>query len=104
MVYELRTYTLYPGKMAEFLRLAETEGFPLLSRYLKPIGWWTTEIGPLNEVVILWAFDDLGQRDRAWAAARADDRLTNGYFPKVRALMVKQESKILTPTSFSPVQ
>ncbi len=37
LVYELRTYALYPGTMAEFLRLAETEGFPLLCRYLKTV-------------------------------------------------------------------
>jgi hypothetical protein len=104
MVYEPRTCTLYPGRMAEFLRLAETEGFPVLSRHLKPVGWWTSEIGPLNEVVISWAFDDLAQREQAWAAARADERLTGGYFPKVRALMIKQESKILIPTAFSPIR
>jgi NIPSNAP len=55
MVYEMRVYTLQPGKVAAFQELIEKEALPVISKYSKLIGWWSTEVGPLNEVVHIWA-------------------------------------------------
>lgn len=49
MIHELRIYTLYPGKQAEYLRLQKEVSRPIRGdKYGKLEGCWTTEIGPLN--------------------------------------------------------
>jgi NIPSNAP len=50
MIYEMRVYTLQPGKTAAFQELIEKEALPVISKYSKLVGWWSTEVGPLNEV------------------------------------------------------
>ena len=62
MIYELRTYTLKPGTVPEFLELFDKEMKPIITKYLNLVGYWYTEIGELNQVVHLWASEDLEQR------------------------------------------
>ncbi len=103
MVYELRVYTLQPGKVAEFQALIEKEALPIISKYSKLVGWWSTEGGPLNEVVHLWAYEDLNHRARA-RQAQAEDPQLQAFRPKAQAMVVSQYNKLLTPASFSPLQ
>jgi hypothetical protein len=62
VVYEMCVYTLLVGKLPDFQALFEKEALPAVSKYLKPIGWWSTEIGPLNKVVHLWSYEDMSHR------------------------------------------
>lgn len=103
MVYELRVYTLQPGKVPEFQALIEKEALPIISKYSKLVGWWSTEVGPLNEVVHLWAYEDLTHRARA-RQAQAEDPQLQAFRPKAQAMVVSQYNKLLTPASFSPLQ
>ena len=48
MVYEMRVYTLQPGKVPAFLELIEKEALPVISKYSKLVGFWSTEVGALN--------------------------------------------------------
>ena len=70
MVYEMRVYTLQPGKVAA-LRVVKKAALPVISKYSKLVGWWSTEVGPLNEVVHIWA---LTTRITANAPARPKAR------------------------------
>ena len=55
MIYELRTYTLVPGKQAEYLKLSGDVGRKARGdKYGKLEGHWFTEFGTLNQVVHLW--------------------------------------------------
>ena len=75
MIYELRTYQLAVGGMADYLDLIRTKLLPLLAEHgIKPVGFWTTDIGTLNEVVHLWAFNDLNERQAKWGAWFKDPR------------------------------
>lgn len=103
MVYELRIYSVQPGKVGELQALFEKEGLPVINEYSKLVGWWSTEVGPLNQVVHLWAYNDHGHREKVRAAQNADPRLV-GYRGKVLALIVSQSNMLLTPASFSPLQ
>jgi NIPSNAP len=103
MVYELRVYTLQPGKVPEFQALIEQAALPFISKYSKLVGWWSTEVGPLNEVVHIWAYEDLNHRARA-RQAQAEDPQLQAFRPKAQAMVVSQYNKILTPASFSPLQ
>ena len=65
MIVEQRTYTLKPGATADYLKAYENEGFaiqePILGRL---VGWYTTDCGPLNQIVHMWAYDAYAERDR----------------------------------------
>lgn len=104
MIVEERIYTVHPGKGAEMVRLYGEEGLALQQRYLgKFIGYFTTEIGTLNQVVFLWGYDSLD--DRASRRARmAQDPEWQRYVEKVMRLLVHQENKILSPAPFSPIR
>src|SRR5579864_8561287 len=69
MIYELRTYTLVLGGAPQYIQITKEELLPLLAEHgLKPLGYWSTDIGPLNELVHLWAFNDLNERQQKWSA------------------------------------
>jgi hypothetical protein len=65
----------------------------------RTVGFWYTEIGALNQVVHMWVFEDLNQRATQRQKFYADPALAN-VFPKLREVMVKQESKILMQPPF----
>lgn len=102
MIVDHRTYTVPHGKMGEYLARYEKCGLELQRRYLgHHIGCFVTEIGPLNQVIHLWGYASLADRearrerleqDPQWVAFR---RMNGGSF-------VAQENKILRATSFSP--
>jgi len=104
MIVEERIYTLYPGKVAEMMKLYGEEGLALQQRYLgKFIGYFSTETGNLNQVVFLWGYDSL--EDRAARRERmAQDPGFQGYLKKVMPLIVTQENRILKPAPFSPIR
>ena len=67
MIYEVRTYTLRPGTVAEFEeRFAKR--LPLRERHSKLGAFWHTEFGPLNQVVHVYPYDDLRHRTSVRAA------------------------------------
>lgn len=72
MYYEMRTYTVQIGKMNEYLRHFEKEGLPVISRYATLVGWWYTEIGELNQVVHIWAYESLDDRIKRRTALYED--------------------------------
>jgi hypothetical protein len=101
MVIEERTYTLHPGKVQEFLEHAETLGLPVLKRHLgRLIGYFHTEIGTLNQIVPLWAYEDMGERERRRAACAQDPEFAR-YAAAVLPLIQKMENRILIPASFN---
>jgi hypothetical protein len=104
MIVEMRTYTLQVGKVPEYLRLYESEGMAIQTRILpRMVGYYTTEIGPLNQVIHMWGYDNFEERMKKRAEMGADPGW-QAYVAKIRPLIVTQETKILLPTSFSPVR
>ncbi len=94
MLYELRTYTLKPNVVPEYeKRFAES--VPIRTKYSRLVGFWHTEIGPLNQVVHLWAYETLQQRWEARSAAAKDP--SGMWPPKVYDLTEAMESDILIP-------
>jgi NIPSNAP len=64
-LYELRTYTLYVGKMAEATKLYQELGFPALKKGdhdKKLVGYFQADTGTINQLVHLWKFDDDADR------------------------------------------
>ena len=105
MIIEHRTYTVKALRTADFLDLYERAALPLQKKYLGHlVGFFVSEIGPLNEVVHLWAFDSLAEREKRREAMEKDSGWTV-YRTELLALdiIVEQETKILKSVSFSPV-
>jgi hypothetical protein len=94
MIYEIRTYTLKPGMVAEYEKRF-AEAVEVRTKYSAMYGMWHTEIGPLNQIVHIWAYDSLQQRADTRAAALRDP--SGLWPPKTNDLVASQESDILTP-------
>src|SRR5215475_15567 len=61
MIYEVRTYTLRPGTVAEFEE-RYAKRLPLREQHSKLGAFWHTEFEPLNQVLHVYPYDDLAQR------------------------------------------
>lgn len=98
MIYELRIYTLQPGRAPDWLKLAGEHAVRIRGdNYGKLDGYWTTEFGTLNQIYHLWSYGDLNERTRLREALWKLPAWTNDYVAKARPLMVTQENKILLP-------
>ena len=104
-LYELRTYTLYVGKMAEATKLYQELGFPALekgghSKHL--IGYFQGDTGTINQIIHLWKHDDDAGRRAHWAAVFDNKAFTEGFVPKFRPLVMTQEVKLLHAAPWGP--
>jgi hypothetical protein len=54
-VYELRTYKIYPQYYKQFLSLTQ-EHLHLRTAHSKLLGYWTSELGGLNEIFHIWEY------------------------------------------------
>jgi hypothetical protein len=104
MIIEERTYTVQPGKMRVWLDYYEKNGLPIQQRMLgKLIGFFTSELGTLNLVVHIWAYDSLAER-AAKRGAMLKDPGWQAYLKDAPSVLMTQETRILVPTSFSPLK
>jgi len=102
MIVEQRTYTLHIGKTPDFLRLYESEGLAIQTRILgQLIGFFTTELGPLNQVVHMWGYESLDDQARRRTEMSADPAWKT-LASKILPLIQAQENKILNSGSCSP--
>ncbi|QGZ56878.1 NIPSNAP family protein [Paraburkholderia acidiphila] len=100
MIVEQRTYTTHPGKWRDYLALYDAEGREIQHRILgRMVGYYHTEAGELNQIVHLWAYQDLNERAERRAALLADANFRS-YVTKMLPMLMKQESKLLIPASF----
>src|SRR5256885_11018438 len=75
MLVEQRTYTAHPGKWRDYMALYQTEGLELQQRILgRMVGYYTSDSGPLNQIVHLWAYTDLNERAERRARLLAEPR------------------------------
>jgi len=97
MIFEMRTYLLKPGtvpqaeqafadKIAERVKLSPLAGF------------WRTEVGQLNQIIHIWSYKDINERNEIRAKA-VQMKL---WPPAIADFVLEMESKILYPAPFSP--
>ena len=100
MIIEQRTYTTHPGKWRDYLALYQSEGLAVQQRILgRMAGYYYSEAGALNQIVHLWAYQDLNERAERRAALPADAQWQS-YVRKMLPLLQTQESKLLVPAPF----
>ena len=100
MIVEERVYTLRPGAVPEYLAFYEAEGMAVQVGHLgRPIGYYSTEAGTLNQIVHLWAYQDANDRQRRRAALYADPAW-QAIVAKLFTLIDKMENRLLNPAPF----
>ena len=69
------------------------------------IGFFATEAGPLNQVVQLWQYPDMGDREHR-RAVMAQDPDWQEFLRRNEDLgaLLHQENKILVPVPFPPIK
>jgi hypothetical protein len=105
MIHELRTYGVQPGRAPEYVEKSGTIGRPIRGdRYGRLLGYWTTELGPLNQVVHLWEYEDLAARAAAREGLARNERWVKEYLPATTPLLLWQENMILAPVEWCPLR
>ncbi len=95
MIYEMRVFDLQPGMVPEFEKRVAA-ALPQRTQ-ISPLGaFWHTEVGPLNQAIVVWPYEDMVDRERARAAAEA----TGLWEPNVNEFIVHEETWILKPAPF----
>ena len=97
MIYEMRTYHAKPGGGVAAYEKSFSEAYPTRAKYGDNLwGYFHTDIGALNQLVHIWAYESLQERADIRAAALKD---TSGNWPPhaVADLLVSQENDILLP-------
>ena len=95
MIYEFRTYDLKPRSVEQFgentkIKLDGRLNFSALG------GFWYTEMGPLNQVVHIWPYEDANHRFETRAKA-----VTEGDWPPDNNdIILNMESEIMLPAPF----
>ena len=97
MIHELRTYTLVPGGVREYLRIYNEQARGVQTQILGNLmALMVPESGDLNQLVFHWAFDSGEERARRRAELTADPRFTE-FRKQVRHLLIRQETRLLHP-------
>lgn len=98
MIYEMRTYDLKPRSQPEFVKRFG-EAYEKRRQLSELAAFWTTEIGPLNQVIHVWPYKDLNERTSIRAAAIA----SGNWPPRNAELIVNMRSEIMLPWPDSPL-
>lgn len=100
MIVEERIYTTHPGKWRDYLALYEAQGMAIQQRILgRMVGYYYSDVGELNQIVHMWAYEDLNERAERRARLMADPDF-RAYVAEMLPLLQCQSSRILTPAPF----
>ncbi len=97
MIYEMRTYDIKPGSVAEAEKRFGA-AYEERKEHSELVAFWHTALGPLNQVVYVWKYQSLADRARVRAAAGKSPN----WPPGLAQFSVAQRSEILIPAPSSP--
>lgn len=101
-IFELRTYCVVVGKMAEVTDLYTREGWPAMRKYQdRLVGYFTGDIGAINELIHLWKFDDDADRRAFWKSVYSDPEFM-AFAVKLRPMLSSQQNKLLMSAPWGP--
>jgi len=101
-IFELRTYNLVPKDVGKFLALSK-EKFHLRTQHSVLLGYWTTELGGLNQVVHLWQYESYSHRAEIRARLGGDQEWQQEYFQRILPWLQHQDNLTLESLS-EPLQ
>src|SRR3989304_810048 len=97
MIYEFRTYDLTPRTLGEYQTVVDKALAGGRTKFSPLFGYWSTEFGPLNQVLHVWPYMDLEER------RKVREQVANlGYWPPASGPMLAgQTSEIFFPAPFN---
>jgi hypothetical protein len=96
VIYEIRTYRVKVGSIPEVEKLFG-EAYEHRKKISPLAAFWHTEIGPLNEIIHVWPYADLAERNRLRAEA-----VKAGNWPPKIAELSRPCSRRSVPFAFCP--
>ena len=105
MIFDLRIYTLHPGRLPAWLKMYEQYGHPTQVKHCgEPVFYATSEVGTLNQVVHAWKYKSQADREKRRDALMKDP-VFRDYMRRSAEMgaHLTQECRILKSTSFSPL-
>jgi len=97
VIYEIRTYQIAPGSLAE-VEKRFGEAYEYRKKYSELTAFWHTEVGPLNEIIHVWGYNDLAERAKIRAEAAKDAN----WPPKISEFIRKMRAEIVNAFDFVP--
>jgi NIPSNAP len=97
VIYEIRTYQIAPGSLAE-VEKRFGEAYEYRKKYSELTAFWHTEVGPLNEIIHVWGYNDLAERAKIRGEAAKDPN----WPPKIQEFIRKMRSEIVNAFDFVP--
>lgn len=102
MIIDYRAYTLHSGTVAAFVELFEKEGLePQLRICGGFMGLFRTEVGNINQIIMMFAYEDAAERQRRRDQLYQDPAF-QAYLQKVRPFLKDQEVRLLVPSKCNP--
>ena len=99
MIYEVRTYDLQPHSMPE-VEKRFGEAYEYRKKVSPLAAFFHTEIGPLNQIIHIWPYKDMAERDRLRAESL---KACDGHWPpKTAEFIVAQRTDVFHAFPFSP--
>src|SRR5438477_507158 len=101
MIFEMRTYLLKPGTPPQ-VEEAFATALPGRVKLSRLGGYWRTEVGTLNQIIHVWPYKNMGERERMRAQA-----VKAGIWPPPRGadvILHRQTSTFAIPAKFSPLR
>ena len=99
MIYEVRTYDLQPHSIPE-VEKRFGEAYEYRKKVSPLAAFFHTEIGPLNQIIHIWPYKDMAERDRLRAEAL---KACDGHWPpKTAEFIVAQRTDVFHAFPFSP--
>lgn len=97
MIYEVRTYQVAAGSVPE-VQKRFAEAYEHRKKLSEITAFLYSEIGGLNEIVHIWKYRDLAERDRI----RAEAGKTGHWPPKISEFIRTMRAEVIVPFPFVP--
>jgi hypothetical protein len=109
MIYEFRTYTLTPGATPKVLEMFGA-AYEHRKKYSELAAFWTTEFGPLNQIIHVWPYENMQHREEVRSEAVKDPNWPPGFAQlglvvdqKAEIFQVAPNSAFLEPGTYGPM-
>jgi NIPSNAP len=90
-----RIYTIRLRKMPEFLEVFNRLAMPILMQTLEyPVGFYVSQVGPLNQFVHLWRYESLADYERRCFARDTHPDFA-AYLKASEHLIEAQETRLI---------
>ena len=100
MIVEMRKYILHPGSVPKYYALYDGKPREMQMRILgNLIGFYSSEIGEMNQLVHLWGYDSFEERMRRRELLSKEPEWRE-FAAQVLPLVVRQDVTLLNPAPF----